>query len=292
MNDITQQYSIQKERKFVFFFIGLYIVIELIYGFWNQSTWDDDCPSRYYNTLNAIHDFKQFVALWNRPLFVLIFFLPVQISKHSILVLMVAISALSAYYLYKGVRKTGTANAWLVVPLMLFQAYYFGVSRNGEVEPLAVAIISLGFYCYVSDKIFWFTILGALLPLARLELSPALLIWVILLIQKKKYKYLPIIAALPLLWSILGGMAEDHFIFSLLYDQVLNGEKSENIYGHKSFGRYFQCYPYITGPVIFFLFSIGLAERLYKRKIDLFVVFQFILIFFIYVIFTVINIQK
>ncbi len=258
----------------------------MIYGFWNHFTWDDDCPGRYYNTLNAIHDFKQFVSLWNRPLFVLIFFLPVQISKHSILVLMVAISALSAFYLYKGVRKTGTENAWLVVPLMLFQVYYFGVSRNGEVEPLAVAIICLAFYCYVSDKILWFAILGALLPFTRLELSPSLFIWVIILIQKKKFKYVAIFAALPLVWSILGGMTEEHFSFTWLYDQVMHGEKSENIYGHRTFGHYFQSYPYVIGPVIFFLFFIGLAERLLLRKIDLFVVIQFIIIFFIYVIFS------
>ena len=286
MNNTIEQYSITKERKYVFFFILVYIVIELIYGFWNNSTWDDDCPSRYYNTLNAIYDFKQFTALWNRPLFVLIFFLPVHISKFSILILMVAISSIAAFYLYKGVKKTVTDYAWLVVPFMLFQAFYFGVSRNAEVEPLAVAVICLAYYCYVSDKIFWFAILGTLLPLARLELSPALIIWAIILIKKKKYKYLPILIAFPVLWSIAGGLAEGNFNLLWLFHQVLNGEMSENIYGHKSFGRYFQSYPYVIGPVLFFLFFIGLAERLYKRKIDLFVVSQFIFIFFIYVVFS------
>ena len=199
---------------------------------------------------------------------------------------MVAISATASFFLYKGVKKAGVENAWLVVPFMLFQAFYFGVSRNAEVEPLAVAIICLAYYCYVSDKMFWFAILGTFLPLARLELSPALIIWAIILLKKKEYKYLPVLIALPVLWSIAGGIIEGNFKFTWLLDQVLNGEKSENIYGHKSFGRYFHSYPYVIGPVIFFLFFIGLAERLYKRKVDLFVVSQFILIFFIYVIFS------
>ena len=41
-------------------------------------------------------------------------------------------------------EKSEIKNSWLIIPFMLFQVFYFGVSRNGETEPLAVALICFG----------------------------------------------------------------------------------------------------------------------------------------------------
>src|SRR3954465_10422124 len=113
-----------REKWVVFGLIGLYLVLSIIWHFNTIATWDDDCVSRYFNAKAALHDPKQFIDLWNRPLFILIFFLPFQISKDAIL-LMPVITAFSAYALYAGAKEQGLRNAYLVAPMMLFQSFGF-----------------------------------------------------------------------------------------------------------------------------------------------------------------------
>ena len=50
----------------------------------SDATWDDDCPGRYYNALLAFKDPKQFIGLWNRPLFMLLFALPLKLGRNII----------------------------------------------------------------------------------------------------------------------------------------------------------------------------------------------------------------
>ena len=103
-----------------------------------QGTWDDDCVGRYYNTLNAFNEPKHFVSIWNRPLFTIVFCWFAFMGKYVISILMIGISTFSALFLYKGLKVMKAPNAFVVIPFLLFQVFFFGLSRNMETEPLAV----------------------------------------------------------------------------------------------------------------------------------------------------------
>ena len=45
----------------------------VIWGLLSDATWDDDCATRYYNARDAIQNPLQFISIWNRPLFVILF---------------------------------------------------------------------------------------------------------------------------------------------------------------------------------------------------------------------------
>lgn len=275
----------KREKYIVAFFLLLYIVTELVWNRMSPATWDDDCPTRYYNTLHAFHDPAQFVSLWNRPLFVLLFCLPALAGPFAVSLLMTLFSALAAWLLYRAVEKSGTRFAWLVVPMLLFQPFFFGVSRNAETEPLAVLLICVGYYAYAHKRFSLFAIAGGLLPLARLELAALLPVWGWVLAEQKKLKLLLWLAVPTLLWSIAGGLiTEGSLKLFWLKDQTFGQEGTENRYGHTSFGHYFRRYVFVTGPVVLFYFAVGLFESLFRRKANVFTHLQFALGFLLYVV--------
>lgn len=291
MKDIyteTDSLSLEKkhfidEKWIVFGMLSIYFLTNIIYGLLATGTWDDDCPTRYYNTLNAINDPVHFISLWNRPLFTFMFFLPVQISKHSILIIMTLISTMSAYVLYNAVKEFKIKYAYLVIPFFLFQAFFFGLSRNAMTEPLAAALICLGFLFYVRKQYLAFAIVGSLVPLARLELSVLLGIWGIILILQKQWKYIPILAVPVIIWSLAGTYFDGDWLW--LYHEATGEEDKVNRYGHQTFSHYFHRYIYVLGPVVFYFFILGLWKQIIEKKAELFITGQFILGFLLYVIF-------
>lgn len=271
------------ERWLVFGLLVLYLTLCIIWEFQANAPWDDDCIGRYYNARDAIHNPHHFISLWNRPLFIILFFIPFQISHHTIL-LMAIISASSAYALFLALKELKISNSFMIIPLLTFQTFYFAISRSALTEPLAAAIIAFGFLFYQRKQFFYFALIGSLLPLARLELSVILIFWIYILIINKKLKYVLLLGVPTLLWSLAGTLIDGDLFW--LFERTIGKETVENRYGHKSFWHYFHRYIYVIGPVVFYFFFIGLFERVYKRKVNVFVIGQFIAGFLIYVVFS------
>lgn len=284
--DLKSRFEINKrnENILVICFILLYVFLNLAYGILDNATWDDDCPGRIYNTMIAFEKPEHFISVWNRPLFVLLFAPLLPIGINVVFISMILISATSAYFLYLGAKKKKMQNAFMVVPLLLFQTFYFSVSRNAETEPLAVALLCFGFYFLVHKKWLGFAIVGGLLPLARLELAVFLAIWAFYLLKDKQYKYILFLGLPTLLWNIAGGFIADDFLY--LVSNTIGRDNSSNRYGHKSFVHYFQRYIYMIGPVIYVFFLLGLIYKTHKKRVDSFVYLQFVFGFMLYVAFS------
>jgi tetratricopeptide (TPR) repeat protein len=272
------------EKYLVWSLLLLYTAVNLIFGFNEDATWDDDCPTRYYNTLNAFNEPHHFISVWNRPLFVLVFAPIVHLGRNSIFISMVIITAIAAYYLYKGVKKTGAGNAYMIIPFLLFQTYFFSISRNAETEPLSVALLCFGFYFLTHKKWFWFALMGGLVPLARLELSVLLIFWAWYLFKERQYFYIFILGLPTVLWNVAGGIINDDFMYVI--NQTIGKENSSNRYGHTDFNHYFLRYIYVVGPVIYLFFIVGLIEKIRQFKLDLFVFWQMVIGFMLYVVFS------
>jgi tetratricopeptide (TPR) repeat protein len=272
------------EKYVVWILLFLYTVVNLAFGFLEDATWDDDCPTRYYNTLNAFNEPHHFISVWNRPLFVLVFAPIVHLGRNSIFISMVIITAIAAYYLYKGVKKTGAGNAFMIIPFLLFQTYFFSISRNAETEPISVALLCFGFYFLTHKKWLWFAVVGGLVPLARLELSVLLIFWAWYLFKERQYYYILLLGLPTLLWNIAGGIINDDFMYVI--NQTIGKENSSNRYGHTDFNHYFLRYIYVVGPVIYLFFIIGLIEKVRQLKMDIFIFWQMVVGFLLYVVFS------
>ena len=264
-------------------YIALYLLLSLIWHFSTNSPWDDDCLTRYFITRGAMENPKNFIDLWNRPLFTLLFYFPFQLGKNMVL-LMALISASGQYAMFKVVEQLKIPNPSLVVPLLAFQAFYFTVSRCSLAEPLAAAVIAWAFYALKNRKFVVFAILGGLLPLARLELAPLLILFFYYLIKEKKYQYVLLLGVPVLLWNIGGYLIEGDPIW--LYNQTVGKDTGENKYGHTSFGHYFQRFIFIVGPIVFYYLIIGLLESIYRKKVHFFPTLYIFFAFSIYVLFS------
>lgn len=272
------------EKYLVWFFLLLYTGVNLYFGFNEDATWDDDCPTRYYNTINAFNEPHNFIDVWNRPLFVLIFSLIVHLGRNSIFISMVILTAIAAYYLYRGLKVQKIANAYMILPLLLFQTYFFTISRNAETEPISVALMCFGFYFLTKKNWLAFAIIGGLMPLARLELSVLLVFWGWYLLKETQYKYILILGLPMVLWNVAGWIIEGDFLYVI--NKTLGKDNETNRYGHTTFGHYFQRYIYVVGPIIYLFFIVGMMDLLKRLKLDFFVFWQMVAGFVLYVIFS------
>ena len=182
---------------------------------------------------------------------------------------MALISILCCYFLYKTAIINNIPNSYLIIPFTIFQTYYFPISFNALAEPIAAFIIALGIFLYTKKKYVAFALIGSLLPIARLELIPLLLLWIIILIQKKQLKIIPLLCLPLIIWNLAGTYFDGDLFW--LYNQTIGSEQNENRYGHTSFWSYFHRYIFVVGPVVFYFLLIGLFEGIYQKKIDLFI---------------------
>lgn len=164
------------------------------WGVLSQGTWDDDTPTRYFNVRNALSDPRQFMMVWNRPLVTILYVWLFQLGKMFV-VQTALISVISAYVMYRAAKDLRLQNAFMIIPFVVLQTYFFRIASTALTEPLAALILALSFYFYVKKNFLAFTICGSLLPVARLELSLLLVISVAILIQQRLWKYIPILAA-------------------------------------------------------------------------------------------------
>ena len=107
-------------------------------------------------------------------------------------------------YALQLIEKKNVPNAYLVIPFLLFQSFYFTVSGSELAEPLAAAILAFGYSFYLNKKFLYFAIAGSLLPLARMEMSVLLILWVYILFISKNYRFILILFIPCLIWSQAG----------------------------------------------------------------------------------------
>ena len=265
--------------------IAVYMVTSLVYGAMSEAPWDDDCVTRYFNTLRAWSEPAQFFSMWNRPLFMLLFAPTAWIGKTAMLVEMVAIGALAGWLLYRTLEKLGARQPWMVLPLFFFQTFYFSVSRNFLTEPLAVALICAGLYALVHRRFGWFALAGGLLPLARLELSAVLPLWALVLVVQRQWRPLLWLGLPTLLLAVGGALVKPDAGSLWLVDETV-GREGNNRYGHRELWHYFQRYAFVVGIVPFYFFALGAVERLVRWRMDMMVVLQGLLMFALYVLFS------
>jgi tetratricopeptide (TPR) repeat protein len=265
------------------FFIIIYLIFSFIWHFSTNAPWDDDCVSRYFLIKNGFQNPAKLISPWTRPLFSIIFLIPFQLSKHMVLI-MALISATSALALFKSCKILKIRNAALCVPLLLFQAFYFTISRSSLAEPLVSAILCFGLYFYLEKKYIGFAIVGSLIPLARLELSPFLVIWAYLLFKNTHWKYILILGVPTFLWNFAGFMMDGELLW--LYESTLGKDTGSNRYGNTTFWHYFRRYIFVVGPVVFYFFTLGFLHKILKRNLSLLITIQFAVGFLIYVIFS------
>lgn len=273
-----------QDKKPLFIITSLFVVVNLIWAFYSDNTWDDDCPGRFQNTLNAFSNPEYFVSLWNRPLFVVIFALPVQLGAWTIPVVQTFFSIVGGFSLYKVAKFNNLKFAYLAFPLLALQPFVFGVSKYAMTEPLAITLIALSLYLQTRKKWFFFALCGGLLPLARLELAVFFPFYIIPLLKHKSYFKILLLGIPGLIWAGSAAIIHDNLFWIL--DQTIWKESKENRYGHQNWDTYLSRYAYVVGPVLLFFSALGIPKILKNKQLAIYVLMPFLLGFFVYTLFS------
>ena len=274
----------QKDKKPIYTITILFVFVNLFWAFYSDNTWDDDCPARFQNTLHALSDPNQFVNLWNRPLFVIIFAIPVQLGAWTIPVIQTIFSIISGFSLYHVAREQKLKFSYLAFPLLAFQPFVFGVSKYAMTEPLAITLICLSLFFQVKKKWNAFAICGALLPLARMELAILFPFYIIALLNARKYLSILILGIPGLIWALAGALINNNLFW--IIEETIGKEKKENRYGHQNWDTYLSRYAYVVGPVLIFFSIFGTVRALSNRFLKYYTLFPFITGFFVYTLFS------
>ena len=274
----------KKDKKPIYLITTLFVFFNLYWAFYSDNTWDDDCPARFQNTLHALSDPSQFINIWNRPLFVIIFAIPVQLGAWTISIVQTIFSIISGFSLYQVAKEQKLKLAYLAFPLLAFQPFVFGVSKYAMTEPLAITLISLSLFFQVKKKWNAFAICGSLLPLARMELVIFFPFYIVALLNARKYLSILLLGIPGLLWALAGAFLNDNLFWIL--DVTFGKEKKENRYGHQKWDTYLSRYAYVVGPVLIFFSLIGVTRSLFKIFLKFYVLLPFVLGFFVYTLFS------
>ncbi len=270
------------QNKWFYIIAVLYCMIVMLWFFISPATWDEDCAVRYFNTLNAFNEPGNIVSIWNRPLWVLVFMVPVQLGKFMVPLVMSLFAVLSAYFIFQSALIKKIPYAILVVPFLLFQPFFFGVAKDAMTEPLAACIVAGGLYFLLKKRYLVFALLGSFLPLARTELVIFTAIWGLILLLEKQWKYIPLLGFGLVLWSVLGWMFRGDAMYVL--NETIFKEAHENRYGNLEWWTYLRRYFYVLGPVVFYFFVLGFIRH--WKKFDFFIYGQFIIGITLYTLFT------
>jgi len=273
-----------KDKKPIYLLTILFVFVNLFWAFYSDNTWDDDCPGRFQNTLHAIKDPSQFVSLWNRPLFILIFVLPVQLGAWTIPVIQTFFSIIAGISLYQVAKYLKLRFAYLAFPLLAMQPFVFGVSKYAMTEPLAITLICLSLFFQINEKWNAFALCGALLPLARMELAVLFPFYITALINAKKYIQILILGIPGILWALVGGII--HGDINWIIGETIGKESKENRYGHQEWHTYLSRYAYVVGPVLMFYSILGAFKSLKSRFSTTYILTPFLLGFFVYTLFS------
>lgn len=282
---LPQQTNVPWFKKEWAYFALLFFAISIVWSRLSNYTWDDDAVGRFMNVGDAGNNPYTFLDSWNRPLFSVLFYLPIKFfGRMGLVVLMSLLTTISGCLVYKAMEIKGEKRASVIVIFLVFQTFLFGISRDAMTEPLASFIFSLGIYFYYKKNFTWFAIVGSLLPLARTETILLMPFWALVLVQSKKYWHILLLGTGMVLWSL--GLFIYSGNFLEIFKEVLKSGDKKNRYTRMEVGHHFLKYVYVVGPIIFYFGVLGFFTSLKKLVKDYFIVAHFLVGFLLYVLFS------
>jgi hypothetical protein len=248
------------------------------FGLLSEGTVNDDDIGRFLNTRAAFRHPEQFVSLWNRPAFVILYAIPAQLGYWAVELITALVAALTCYLVYRAACARQQANAFVGIPFVAFQPQFFLLSFSALVEPLAALLLAASLQAFYAGRLWRSAIFAALMPLARIELSVILAIWGLMHLRDGRWRVVLVFPLGLLAWNIAGALVTGDPLF--LYNQVFTGEA--RIYRVYDFWHYPATFIFIVGPVVFAFALVGLLQAMGRRKLE-FVHYSFLAMFLTYI---------
>jgi hypothetical protein len=200
--------------------------------------------------------------LWGKPLFTLISSPFSHLGHKGIQAFNLIISLSGTYSLYKICIYYRIQNAAFIVFIVFFSPVYFSVVNTGLTEPLFFAMISWSAHLLIKEKYLLSCVLISFLPFVRAEGNLIVILFLLVLIIRKKYKFIPSLITGTFIYSLIGGFYYKDFLWVFTMN-AYNGS-NKDFYGQGELLSFVKAYNRILGIPLTILFLSGL---LYYFKI-------------------------
>lgn len=236
----------------ILFFTSLIFIAKIFHGTGDEG----DSVMHFLFSKWAFKHPYHFFHHWAKPLYVLITSIPAQLGFFGIQVFNISINAVSIYLTFLVAQKLNIRYAWLASLFLAVFPHQIVYSLSGLTEPLfAFALITL-ITLWLHGKKFSSILLLSFLPFIRSEGMIVIVVFLIYLICKKDWKFIPLLITGHVIYSIAGVLA---------YDKSLLWVFTENPYavGATSYGSgpwdaFINHLRYSTGIILYFIFWAGM----------------------------------
>ena len=218
-----------------------------------------DGSDNYIHYLISHYAFKHPYLLidhWGKPVFTALSSPFTHFGFTAAKLFNVLCGTLSALLVYLTAKKLQFKGAWIGIVILTFTPIYFIMLTSTLTEILFSLILILSVYLFLSQAYFLSIIIISFLPYVRSEGIVLLPIFLLLLMNHKKYKLIPWLAFGTLFYTIIGNFYY-HDLLWLIHRNPYNG--AAQIYGHGPLLHFIANYNVIFGAPLTLLIVIGLS---------------------------------
>ena len=215
-----------------------------------------------------------FVSVWNRPLFTALYSVPAIAGYPAAKLLTVVIALASAFETYRLARQLGVPRSPLVITLLFLQPSYFMLCSETMTEPLLALVFVVALRLRASGRAHAGMLVASLMVLARPEgFFLALLwgVWIFFDAGERRPLLIRALRVLPLgagafVWWLAALVITGDALF-IRHNWPPNWDFTSAVYGVGPAWTYVARLPEIAGPILAFVFLLGLLSLVARRQL-------------------------
>lgn len=243
--------------------ILLFLLFSLLLVLAIVSTGTPESGDSYQHYLMAKYSFQHpelLLDLWGKPVFTLLSAPFAAAGFIGINIFNILCAVGTSWLGYRIAKKLDLRLPWLAVFFTMFAPIYFICIISGLTEPLFGLILIASVYLFISKRFLWGSLLISFLPFVRSEGNGIILLFLLVLLLRRQWKAVPLLAAGTLAYTAIGYFYHDD-IFWLINHHPYQGE---SVYGKGDLFHFIYEAPAIVGKPLSFLFVAGIAALLIR----------------------------
>lgn len=236
--------------------ILLFFIAGVILIFTASGTSDEgDSVMHFLYARDAFQYPAHFLNQWAKPVYVLVTAPVAQFGFNAVKFFNLVLITCSLWLTYKTAKRLHIANAWMVPLLAAFAPLLMIITLSGLTEPLFAFWLIAGIYGLLQGKKTISLLWLSFLPLVRSEGLIILSVLLVYLLVKKYYRFIPLLIAGQLIYSIAGlSLYKDPlWIFKTLSYATLS-----SAYGKGEWTHFIKSMPIVVGIPLLILAGMGL----------------------------------
>jgi len=240
----------------------VFFIIELFYS--EGSIYGGDSYTHYLFARWAFNHPDNLLNHWAKPLFTL-FAAPFAFwGFKGIMLFNITTCALSTYFTIAIAQKLKYKNRPILIFFSTFAPIYILIMFSGLTEAFFSLLLIASIYFFIDKKYLIATIIISFIPFVRSEGTLFIAWFFVLLILKKRFKFIPFLFAGVVLYSVLGKFISGDLLWLIHQNPYTT---TGSVYGSGSGLFYFQNIQNSFGWISFIFAIIGIISIIYFQFI-------------------------